>query len=222
MDLSRIRLLLVAWWCAAVLPGLVVAVFLWDEAEDGAGAAATTMIWIAGYVAQLVLFMAVARHVKGIASSALLWVPVSLLPWAIDWGPALGWAAETAFVLLAVVVALYVLYRATGFAALRADGVRAAAAAAAERRKPASGRGSSGRSTWRFTSWRNPAPRTQSRTYAPYAPPPAGSAATASAPGVVGALRELAALHESGQLTDDELAQAKRELLGGQDSALPE
>jgi hypothetical protein len=302
VNLSRIRLLLAAWWCATVLPGLTVAVFFWDEAGDGGGAAVAVLIWIAGYVVQLVLFMAVGRQVKGVATSALLWFPVSLLPWAIDWGPGLGWAAETAFVLLALVIALYVLYRASGSSMLQANGVRATAVvlevrkplmnvvvnniyirrklrvrverddqappyeatysdlwelgavpdpgdsfrvvldpkrpqhltalddqgSAAPAAPPApGGRGSSGRSTWRFTSWRNPAPAKPGTTYAPYSRRPARSpdtsaASTASVPGVVAAIRELAELHESGQLTDEEFAQAKRELLGSEDSARPE
>lgn len=301
MNLTRIRLLLVGWWCATVLPGLAVAAFFWDEAADGAGATVAVLIWIAGYVAQLFLFMAVGRHVRGVESSALLWFPVSLLPWAIDWGPGLGWAAETAFVLLALVIALYVLYLASGSSVLQASGARATAvvlevkkplmnvvvnniyirrklrvrverddgvapyettysdlweigdvpdpgdtfrvvldpkrpqhlSALDDQSTPApapGGRGSSGRSTWRFTSWRNPAPARPTAPaepagtpYTPYTPsPPASEAPASPVRDVVTAIRQLADLHEQGQLTDDEFAQAKRELLGGEDSAPPE
>ena len=309
------RLLLLAWWCTAVLPGLLVAIFLADDAELGAGW--VVPIWIVGFIAQLFLFMAVSRNLKGVATSAIIWFTVSLLPFAIDWGIGLNWAAEIAFVLLAVVVALYIDYVLTRSTLLQANGVRATAvvlevkkplmnvvvnniyikrklrvrvqrddgvapyettysdlweiggvpdpgdsfrvvldprrpqhlSALDERSSPAAdvptpvtgGRGSSGRSTWRFTSWRNPSPSkpsppspapassTSSTTYTPYSPAPSSPSTASGSPvrDVVAAIRQLAELHETGQLNDAEFAQAKAELLGGQDvggqdSALPE
>ncbi|KAA1415360.1 hypothetical protein F0U44_21495 [Nocardioides humilatus] len=81
---------------------------------------------------------------------------------------------------------------------------------------PATGRGSaSGRTTWRFTSWKGTGSRP---SYAPYRPEPSRPASTSTSAGgrdVTAALQQLADLHEKGQLTDEEFAIAKRELLGG-------
>jgi hypothetical protein len=100
--------------------------------------------------------------------------------------------------------------------------------------------GSPSRTTWKFTSWHGPASSTPNRpkppkppktpkrpeaadpakpAYAPYQPSPAGGEGR----DLTGELRELADLHERGQLTDDEFTLAKRRLLSGaEDSAPPE
>ncbi|MCB0174025.1 MAG: SHOCT domain-containing protein [Anaerolineae bacterium] len=65
----------------------------------------------------------------------------------------------------------------------------------------------------------------QEQTYAPppqetYAPPPPPAPAPAAAPGagsdMVARLQELASLHASGVLTDDEFAAAKQKVLAGE------
>lgn len=305
------RLLLVAWWCAAVLPGLSLSVFFTDAVESGDGF--VVPVWILGFIAQLLLFMVVSRELKGVGTTVVLWFVVSLLPFAIDWGLGIGWAAEIAFVLLAVVVALFVAYRLTTSSLLQRDGIRATAVVLEVKKplmnvvvndvyikrrlrvrvkrddqapsyeatysslwemgtvpepgdtfrvvvdarrpqhldaldertapdprpdgsrsthrsaEPGPAPSGSRRTSWRFTSWGSPGASPARRaarapaaptSYPPYDPPPVAPDVAASArPGVVAALQQLADLHEKGQLTDDEFAQAKRELLGGGDSA---
>jgi hypothetical protein len=306
------RLLLVAWWCATVVPGVAVALVIPDDAESGLGAAVG--VWIVGYIVQLFLFMAVSKQVKGVGTMISIWFVVSLLPFAIDWTAPVSWWGAIAFVLLAVVIALFIDYDLTRHSLLQHNGIRATAvvlevkkplmnvvvnnvyikrrlrvridrddqappyettysdlwemgtvpdpgdsfrvvvdpqrprhldvldssadsggsagpASSTPARSPVSG----GQKTWRFTSWRGPAGSKPARstptvpapappqpgTYAPYQPEP-DPVAGSPVRDVVTAIRELAQLHESGQLTDDEFAQAKRELLGGEDSAAPE
>jgi hypothetical protein len=91
-----------------------------------------------------------------------------------------------------------------------------------------------GRTIWKFTSWhgrgsagpKRVAPRatfrpTTTATYAPYVPA-ADDAGVGSGRDLAASLEKLAELHERGQLSDGEFAQAKRELLGTEDSAPPE
>lgn len=163
MIMTRMRWLLVAWWCAAVVPGLVVALLFPDDlANDDDDEADVSSTSSAG----------LQRNERSAAAS----VP------------------------------------------------------------PASqGQQTSGRVIWKFTSWHGPTSTTPDRTkppkrpkaaadpaqpaYALYAPTPADGENR----DLTGELRELAALHERGQLTDDEFTLAKRRLLGGaEDSAPPE
>lgn len=306
------RLLLVAWWCATVVPGVGMALLFPDEIETGSGA--VVGVWIGGFVLQLFLFMAVSKQLKGVGTMMVIWFIVSLLPFAIDWTPAASWWGTIAFVLVAVVIALYIDYVLTRHSLLQHNGVRATAVVLEVKKPlmnvvvnnvyikrklrvrvdpddhspsyettysdlwemgtvpdpgdsfrvvvdprrprhldaldsssdagdslgsgagaPPASVGDSGRKTWRFTSWRGPAGSTPARppstappaaasrpaAYAPYQPAP-DPTVTSPVRDVVTAIRQLAQLHESGQLTDDEFAQAKRELLGGDDSALPE
>ena len=90
-------------------------------------------------------------------------------------------------------------------------------------------RQSSSQGTWKFTSWRGsgskparPTAPATPPTDAPYQPPAPGDRDGTSVRDIVASIRELAELHERGQLTDAEFAQAKQELLGAEDSAPPE
>jgi Short C-terminal domain len=55
----------------------------------------------------------------------------------------------------------------------------------------------------------------EEQQYAQPAPPPAAAPAPAAGDDPVAKLKELAALHEQGILTDEEFAAAKQKLLGG-------
>lgn len=229
MIMTRMRWLLVAWWCATVVPGAAIALLVPADLVNDA-ASAVILVWILGYVAQLVLFMAVSRRLEGGAAMVAIWCVVSFLPWAVDWFVLAAWWAGLAFVVAATAVAAYLDVSSTSAAA---DRQRNELAAAASVPPAAQGQQTSGRVIWRFTSWHGPAssapdqklPPKQPRaapvkaTYAPYAP----TSSAGEGHDLAGQLRELAALHGRGQLTDEEFALAKYRLLGdAEDSAASE
>lgn len=307
MDLVRQRLLLAGWWCAAVLPGLSMALLFPDDVLDGTGP--VFGVWIAGYVAQIVLFVGVSRRVRGVTTTVVLWLLAAVLPFGVDWGLGIGWWAVVACVLATTAVGAFVALLLSRAAALQRNGIRATArvlevkeprmnvvvnevyikrklrvrikrddgapsyeawyddlfmlgdlprpgdsfrvvvdpkrpqrleAVDESVRRPAGerggvaragGSGSSGQ--WQFTSWRGKAhatppgrPKASARAaeqhYRPYEPPTGSGSGSGSGRDLTGSLRTLAELHEQGQLTDEEFAIAKRELLSGEDSASAE
>jgi Short C-terminal domain len=83
---------LLALWCVLVVgPGLLVVAIFTGAADDTPVFAWAIAIWVAGYLAQLVVFMMLARKSKG--NSIVGWLIASLAPWAADWSaPAVAWA----------------------------------------------------------------------------------------------------------------------------------
>jgi len=125
MNQTKTRLLLAGWWCATVIPGLTVAILFTDDAISGTGF--VFGVWIIGFVVQLFLFMAVSRQLRGVTSTMVLWIVVSVLPFGVDWAVGINWWAEAAFVLVAVAVWGFVDLTLTRSALLQQEGIPATA-----------------------------------------------------------------------------------------------
>lgn len=78
----RIAALSALWWVLIVVPALVAARML-DAAGATAGKGWVLGVWLGGYVAQFVAFLAISR--RSPRPAVLGWVIASTVPWAADW-----------------------------------------------------------------------------------------------------------------------------------------
>ena len=78
----RIAALSALWWVLIVVPALVAARML-DAAGATAGKGWVLGVWLGGYVAQFVVFLAISR--RSPRPAVLGWVIASTVPWAADW-----------------------------------------------------------------------------------------------------------------------------------------
>jgi|SRR5581483_5563021 len=85
MNLRRIYILLVAWCACVLLPGLLVAVGLFGNLGPHMRnlGGSVVAVWIAGYLAQLAIFMWVMRLLG--EQKILAWLLMCMLPWGVDW-----------------------------------------------------------------------------------------------------------------------------------------
>jgi hypothetical protein len=74
--------LLLALWCVlAIAPALIIAVFIGVDTEDPSGT--VLLIWIAGYLAQIGVFLVITMKAGG--GSMLGWLIASMVPWSANW-----------------------------------------------------------------------------------------------------------------------------------------
>lgn len=89
-------------WCVLVVAPAVSVPWLLAPSTGTAGRAWALGLWVAGYVVQLLVFMAIAR--RATRGTGLGWVIASVIPWVADWtAPASMWGP----LLCAVVVLGY-------------------------------------------------------------------------------------------------------------------
>jgi hypothetical protein len=81
VSLRSVGLLLALWCVLAIAPALIIAVFVGVDTEDPSGT--VLVIWIAGYLAQIGVFMVITMKAGG--GSILAWVIASLVPWSANW-----------------------------------------------------------------------------------------------------------------------------------------
>lgn len=124
VNLVRLRLLLAAWVLLATVPGLAVGFTTADLVDVTAGW--VIGVWVAGFVAQLVAYMAAAR-VADMSTNVLGALMMSLGPFVVDWGFAFGWWLPVVATVEFVAFAVWLYGRASFADALQRDGVRARA-----------------------------------------------------------------------------------------------
>jgi hypothetical protein len=74
--------LLLALWCAlAIVPALIIALFVGVDTEDPSGT--VLIIWLVGYLVQIGVFFAITLKAGG--ANVVGWVIASLVPWAANW-----------------------------------------------------------------------------------------------------------------------------------------
>jgi hypothetical protein len=81
VGLRTVGLLLALWCVLAIAPALIIAVFIGVDTEDPSGT--VLLIWIAGYLAQIGVFLVITMKAGG--GSTLGWLIASLVPWSANW-----------------------------------------------------------------------------------------------------------------------------------------
>ncbi|MCX2929630.1 SHOCT domain-containing protein [Mycobacterium sp. CVI_P3] len=111
------------WWVLIVVPALVGARML-DQAGSGPATGWVLGVWLAGYVAQFVVFLMMSRR----APLPVLpgWIISSVVPWAADWTAPLSpwWLGVWTAVVLGY--ASWLVVAVSRVDRLRRDGVRGA------------------------------------------------------------------------------------------------
>jgi hypothetical protein len=83
----RILGLLLALWCVlAITPALIIAVVMGVDTENPSGT--VLLIWIAGYLAQIGVFLVIALKAGGSVFPG--WMIASLVPWLANWAAPLS------------------------------------------------------------------------------------------------------------------------------------
>jgi hypothetical protein len=91
VNLRTVASLLALWCVLVVAPALLVVAIFTGADSDTPVLGWAILMWVIGYVAQLVVFMVVTRKSKG--TNIVGWLIASLAPWAADWSaPAAPWA----------------------------------------------------------------------------------------------------------------------------------
>ena len=117
--------MLAALWLVLIIAPALVAARLLAGAGDNAHMGWVLGVWVGGYVAQLVVFLAMSR--RSPRPAGLGWLLASTVPWAADWAaPAAMWglAGCAAIVLAYAVWLVFAVYRVDR---LRAGGLRGSA-----------------------------------------------------------------------------------------------
>jgi hypothetical protein len=81
VGLRTVGLLLALWCVLAIAPALIIAVLIGVDTEDPSGT--VLLIWIAGYLAQIGVFLVITMKTDG--GGMLGWLIASLVPWSANW-----------------------------------------------------------------------------------------------------------------------------------------
>jgi hypothetical protein len=84
MQAARLHLLLILWCLLVAVPGVLVTLGAFGPFRGGTEAGGGIVgFWIAGYLAQIAIFVWITRIVD--KQILLWWLAASLLPWGFDW-----------------------------------------------------------------------------------------------------------------------------------------
>ena len=114
--------ILSALWCVLIVVPALVGAQMLDYVGSAAGTGRVLGVWLAGYVAQFLVFRMISR--RSPRSVLLGWFISAIVPWAADWTAPLSlwWLALWALVIIGY--AAWLLAGVTEMDRLRRDGVR--------------------------------------------------------------------------------------------------
>lgn len=123
VDLARLYVLLVVWLALLIAPCALELQGTFGHFDRNSAVGGSIVgVWIGGYLAQFGVFLWISRIVD---PGFLAWFAASLLPWAIDWTTPVSPLLATAWVAIAIAVALWIVAHARRDESLRERGIRA-------------------------------------------------------------------------------------------------